>query len=210
MARQSDFKKELAALGTVLDALGSLEETQQKFVLTTAIERLGLSGLNVPDAAARGGDSAGNSTTAGTRSEVSVARDTESANAGTRTTGSTPTAKDFLRAKRPNTEVQRIAVLAYYLARYRDTPDFKTGDITKLNTAAAGARFSNAARFVDNATRAAHFLAPAGKGKKQITAHGEEVVEALPDQEKVKATMAAYRPSGRRGGTKRTSKRKRS
>jgi hypothetical protein len=41
--------------------------------------------------------------------------------------------KDFVMQKRPTTAVERVAVLAYYLTHYRDTPHFKTLDISKLN-----------------------------------------------------------------------------
>src|SRR2546426_11388019 len=34
----------------------------------------------------------------------------------------TLSAKEFLRDKRPVTDVERVACLAYYLAHYRDTP----------------------------------------------------------------------------------------
>src|SRR5436309_11534705 len=45
--------------------------------------------------------------------------------------------KEFLRDKHPMTDVERVTCLAYYLAHYRDTPHFKTVDISTLNTEAA-------------------------------------------------------------------------
>src|SRR5438105_4083846 len=45
----------------------------------------------------------------------------------------TPTPKAFLLEKRPRTDVERVACLAYYLTHYREMPEFKTNDITKLN-----------------------------------------------------------------------------
>ena len=48
-----------------------------------------------------------------------------------------PTPKEFMLQKQPNTDVERVACLAYYLAHYRDIPHFKTTDINKLNTDAA-------------------------------------------------------------------------
>src|SRR4051794_32496429 len=41
--------------------------------------------------------------------------------------------KEFLFQKQPRTDVERIATLAYYLTHYRDTPQFKTLDLSKLN-----------------------------------------------------------------------------
>ena len=46
--------------------------------------------------------------------------------------------KEFLFQKQPKTDVERVACLAYYLTHYRGTPHFKTVDISKLNTEAAG------------------------------------------------------------------------
>ena len=98
--------------------------------------------------------------------------------------------KQFLLDKQPRTDVERVACLAYYLTQYRNTPHFKTLDISKLNTEAAQIKFSNAAVAVDNATKL-HYLVPAAKGTKQISALGEQFVLALPDREKAKAVMAS-------------------
>jgi hypothetical protein len=98
--------------------------------------------------------------------------------------------KQFLLEKQPRTDVERVACLAYYLTHYRSTPHFKTLDISKLNTEAAQIKFSNAAVAVDNATKL-HYLVPAAKGTKQISALGEQFVLALPDREKAKAVMAS-------------------
>ena len=48
--------------------------------------------------------------------------------------------KDFLFRKEPNTDVERVACLAYYLTHRRGTNHFKTIDISKLNTEAAPAQ----------------------------------------------------------------------
>jgi hypothetical protein len=61
--------------------------------------------------------------------------------------------KEFLLQKRPQSDVERVTALAYYLTHYRDTPYFKTLDISKLNTEAAQAKFSNAAYAVENASK---------------------------------------------------------
>ena len=61
--------------------------------------------------------------------------------------------KQFMFQKQPRTDVEKVACLAYYLTHYRDTPHFKTLDISKLNTEAAQAKFSNPTVAVDNATK---------------------------------------------------------
>jgi hypothetical protein len=101
--------------------------------------------------------------------------------------------KEFLFQKRPQSDVERVATLAYYLTHYRDTPHFKTLDISKLNTEAAQAKFSNTAYAVDNATKQG-YLVPAIKGNKQLSAPGELFVEALPDREAAKQAMQTARP----------------
>lgn len=99
-----------------------------------------------------------------------------------------PSPKDFLFQKQPNTDVERVACLAFYLYHYRATPHFKTIDISKLNTEAAQRKFANAAATVSNATRLG-YLAPAPKGMKQLAAEGERYVDELPDQAAAKAAF---------------------
>ena len=110
--------------------------------------------------------------------------------------------KQFMFQKQPKTDVEKVACLAYYLTHYRDTPHFKTLDISKLNTEAAQVKFSNAAVAVDNATKL-RYLVPATKGNKQLGALGEQFVLALPDREKAKELMNGARPRrrGKRNNT---------
>lgn len=108
-----------------------------------------------------------------------------------------PTPRQFLAQKRPDSNYERVACLAFYLTNHGGTPKFKTEHITKLATDAA-VHFSNPALFVKHATNTYHYLAPAGGGQKQITTLGEAVVEALPDREKVKAAIADYKPKRRK------------
>lgn len=99
-----------------------------------------------------------------------------------------PSPKDFLFQKEPNTDMERVACLAYYLTNYRDTKHFKTLDISKLNTEAAQRKLANAASSVYNATQRG-FLAQAPRGMKQLAAEGERFVDALPDRAAAKAAL---------------------
>lgn len=90
--------------------------------------------------------------------------------------------KEFLRDKKPASDVERVACLAYYLTHHRDTPHFKTVDISALNTESAQQKFSNASMAVDNATKAG-LLVQATKGSKQLSASGEHYVQLLPDRD---------------------------
>jgi hypothetical protein len=102
------------------------------------------------------------------------------------------TPKDFLRDKLPQTDVDRIACLAYYLTHYKNMPHFKTLDLSALNTEAAQPKFSNAAVAVSNASRAG-FLVQASKGNNQISSAGELYVQALPDYDAARARIASMR-----------------
>lgn len=105
--------------------------------------------------------------------------------------------KEFLLEKQPQTDVERMACLAFYLTHFRNTRYFKTLELSKLNTEAAQPKFSNAATTSNNALKM-HYLAPATKGQRQISAAGEQFVRALPDRESAKIAMARYRPRKRK------------
>jgi hypothetical protein len=104
--------------------------------------------------------------------------------------------KQFMFQKQPRTDVEKVACLAYYLTHYRDSPHFKTLDISKLNTEAAQAKLSNPAVAVDNATKQ-RYLVPATKGNKQLSAIGEQFVLALPDRDRAREVMSQARPHRR-------------
>lgn len=106
--------------------------------------------------------------------------------------------KEFLLDKKPKSDIERVVCLAYYLTHYRNTPHFKTIDISKLNTEAAQLKFSNPAHAVENASRRG-FLVPAGKnGMKQISAVGEQFVAALPDRENAKVALENVKAKSRK------------
>jgi len=113
----------------------------------------------------------------------------------------TMSAKAFIMDKKPRTDVERVACLAYYLTHYRDTPYFRTVDISKLNTEAAQQKLSNPSYAVENAGKSG-YLVSATKGQKQLSAAGELFVQALPDRGAAKEAMAQARP--RRSARKKT------
>ena len=105
--------------------------------------------------------------------------------------------KDFLWQKQPKTAVERVACLAYYLTHYRDTPFFKTIDISRLNTEAAQVKFSNPTMAVNDAGKTGYLVA-AEKGQKQLSAMGEQFVRALPDRDAARMVASASRHKRRK------------
>jgi hypothetical protein len=90
--------------------------------------------------------------------------------------------------KDPQTNVERIACLAYYLTRYRDTKHFRTLDLSKINTEAAQPKFANATYSLTNALRSG-LIVPASGGLRQLSALGELFVNALPDRDAAQALL---------------------
>jgi len=181
----SKADKEVEAMQKSLVALGGLEQDEQRRVLAWLANKLNLGNAASPFA--------------GTGVKPTVA-----ASMAIRDSGGNLTPKAFFVEKRPVTDVERVTCLAYYLTHSRGTAQFKTKELSELNKEAAQPKFSNTAVAVRNATNQNQFLSQAGGGKKQITARGEAMVEALPDQEKVKAALDAiplrgYRKSKKSG-----------
>lgn len=173
--------QELAAVKTVYGALVSLDDKGRQFVLKTVADRLGSSLPAVES-----------------REQREHYEQNQPPQRGFEAPADAPpapakqTPKDFLRAKQPKSEVHRIACLAYYLTHSRNQPEFKTGDLSKLNSDAGQPRMSNASVTVANAQKGG-FVTPVGRGLKQITTLGEDLVKALPNEEAVKIALQARR-----------------
>jgi len=169
--------QEVNAMRDALQALQGLQQDEQQRALTWLGQKLGV-GIPLPPA--------GGPHTPG----APLGMGSPSADA--------QTPKVFMAKKRPDTVQERITCLAYYLTHYRNTPAFKTKDLTKLNSEAAQPKISNPAFFARNAANA-QYLALAGGGNKQITARGEALVTALPDREAVKKALGDYPLTGKKG-----------
>jgi len=169
MALDESKTNELQVLSQVLDALTPLEADSQTRILETAATffRLGSLRRSHSQEVTQNGDS----------SLSSFSEDRALS------------PKAFIMQKEPRSDVERVACLAYYLTHYRDTPHFKTLDISKLNTEAAQIKFSNPTVAVNNAMQM-HYLVPASGVAKQLSALGEQFVLALPNREAAKAVMA--------------------
>ena len=105
--------------------------------------------------------------------------------------------KEFMLEKQPRTDVERIACLAYFLTHYQNTPYFKTLDLSKLNTDAAQPKFSNAGYAANNAQKLGYLVSATGN-RRQLSAGGEQFVQALPNRDLARKMMVTFRPKRRR------------
>jgi len=180
MANESVFKTSFKAIQTALEALEPLDITQREFALSMILKGLGMS-ASTGSKAQNGSEDKGNNSLSTNVKKM--------------------TAKEFLKNKKPHTDLERLICLAYYLTHVRDTPHFKTEDITALNTESASAKFSNASATARNAVSHSGFLSQAGGGKKQLTVLGEDAVTALPDRDALAKVLAEapkrHRPRGK-------------
>ncbi len=119
----------------------------------------------------------------------------------------TISSKEFMVEKNPLTNIDRMACLGFYLTHYKDTPHFKTLDLSKLNTEAAQQKFTNPAQATKDATRGGIFV-PATKGHKQLSAMGEQYVQALPDKREAKKILHKMRRTKKRTVRRKTSQKK--
>lgn len=176
---------DLTALRAVLESLRPLAKEDQLRILRSVLHFLNLSDL---------GDSGNDTAEISLNERKSVAGQVKKSNLEGSWFTSKPevSPKEFLRQKQPRTDVERIACLAFYLTHYRATQHFKTADLSAVNLEAAQPKFSNASDAASNAQRAG-FLAHGLKGQRQLSAYGEQFVNALPDHEAAK-TVYALRP----------------
>ncbi|MEK7469878.1 MAG: hypothetical protein AAB074_21125 [Planctomycetota bacterium] len=170
MTKSTVITKEFDAIKTALEVLEPLDAKQRQFVVGMILSRL--------DMAAPVANEVAGESSAGSGAEHAGAASTKA-----------PGVRDFLKRKSPATDLERFACLAFYLTQHMGSAAFTTRDITKLNGEAGGQDFSNPAATAMNATRQSKLLSKAGGGKKRITIHGEDLVNALPDRVKVKEVM---------------------
>ena len=165
------------AIPQIVDLLGSFSDDEQSRIIQGVVSYLGLDG----SLGGRTTEDSASSTPAGNRRDPVFSGHEELS------------PKAFLKDKEPQTDIERVACLAYYLTHYRESRYFKTIDISTLNTEAAQRKFTNATFAIRN-TSTRGYLAPAPqKTHKQITAIGEQYVEALPDRQLAKAVMEKSR-----------------
>jgi hypothetical protein len=111
------------------------------------------------------------------------------------------TIRQFLAVKRPESAIEQLACLGYFKEKAGGVAQYKTKDLTALNHDAGGGRIGNPAQAMDNAKKAGILVAVPG-GNAKLSILGEQLVEALPDRDAVKAVRSNVRAPRR--GRKRT------
>jgi hypothetical protein len=187
-----------SALVTVISVLEPLTDSEKKWVLQSAAARWMLTVQS--QAAGEGGDAA-------TSFQLGESgRQTIGQNGDLQSAISKNDPRAFIRLKKPTYDTQRVACLGYFHMKTTGSQGFSSKDIRRLQTDSGGSKI-NLTRALDNATRQAGYLSNRGPREKQLTTLGEDLVEALPDQEAVAALERdARRP--RKGSGKRTSKKR--
>lgn len=175
------------ALLKVIAALEPLPDPEKQWVLQSAASRWAL----VPPM--QGTSVAGGTTGAVVQQVVGGATDVHAAL-------TSKNIRAFIRLKKPQYDVQRIACLAYFNLKTTGQQGFTSKEIQTLHTESGSPKI-NFTRALDNATRKSKYLSNRGPREKQLTTLGEDIVEALPSQEAVNAVEEAARHP-RRGGRK--------
>jgi hypothetical protein len=97
--------------------------------------------------------------------------------------------KDFISLKKPTNNYQKICCYGYFLEHFENIKEFKTEQLSKANTDARQPKVSSMSVFVNDACQKYGFLTPTSKGMKALSSRGEAIVNALPDQTKVKEVL---------------------
>ncbi|RPH96045.1 hypothetical protein EHM69_02470 [candidate division KSB1 bacterium] len=168
--------EEIRVVNEILKMLNELEPEARRRVLATVETFIKFDNLQVNSAPPQS-----------TIAELH-GRQTSLRSDGDFSTDRTISAKQFLFDKKPQSDVERIACLAYYLTHYQDLLEFQTRDVSLLNTEAAQQKFSNPSVAISNAARAGYII-PSSKSYWRISAIGEVYVRALPDRDAAKEAL---------------------
>jgi hypothetical protein len=172
------------ALVSVVKALEPLKEPDRQWVLHAAASKWSLGPVVGSPAVLQQTENGG-------RSAASIGMPS----ADVQSALSKKDVRAFIRAKKPATDVQRVACLVYFLTQTTGQPGASAKEIGQAHTD-SGASKMNMARAIDNATRRSKYLSVRDGRQKQLTTLGEDVVDVLPDQSKVKELESAGKARG--------------
>lgn len=166
----SQLSKKLNAIRRIVEELLKLDEDDRPDVVSFALKQIGLSSSSVSGFPSRDQNSVDDGPD--TNLDESMA--------------------DFVKSKKPQTEYQRVAVIAYYREHKQGKKEFKNAEMSQANTQEARqSKISNITDVVSKARdRYKFFTKGAGKATHQLSTLGADIVNALPDQEEVRALIA--------------------
>lgn len=176
------------ALVVIVDALEALEDADRRWVLQSAASKWAIGLQQSANLGGLGGSSVIQPAPHvipqnGGEADAAIARSDIRA---------------FVRAKRPTTDVERVACLGYFLLKTTGQAGFTSQAINVAHVESGGSAI-NMPRALDNATRRSKYLSNRGAREKQLTTLGEDVVEALPNRDAVAAAeQAAKAPRARK------------
>lgn len=172
----SKLSAKLKAIEVVVKELQKLDEGDRQDVISFALKHVGLT--NNPASTNIGSPQPGQNTSGNSLAvglDMGIDR--------------------FVSSKKPKDQYQRVAVIAYYLEHKENKKEFKNAEMAKANTVdARQPKIANIADVIIKAQNRYKFLTKGmGKATHQLSTLGADVVEALPDQEKVKGLLAGAR-----------------
>jgi len=172
MAKKDNLQlsAKLKAIEVIVKELQKLNENDRSDVVSFALKQVGLTSSSIPSPSQS--------------NQISVSE------------GSGPDLNknmaDFVKSKNPKNEYQRVAVIAYYREYKQSKKEFKNAEMSQANTSEARQpKISNITDVVIKARDRYKFLTKGtGKATHQLSTHGADIVNALPDQAAVKTLIA--------------------
>lgn len=168
----SKLAKKLQAIKIIVTELEKLDEDERGDVISFALKQVGIEGYSDSKPLVAG----------------SVSPDFDPGKSGE--VDHLPL-DQFVKSKKPANEYQRIAVIAYHIERKDGKKEFKNAELSEANIEARQPKIANITAVMSKAQeRYKFFTKGAGKATHQLSTHGTDIVEALPDLGKVKELMA--------------------
>ncbi|MDB5905150.1 MAG: polyketide synthase, partial [Betaproteobacteria bacterium] len=100
-------------------------------------------------------------------------------------------ANTFLDRKRPVSDVDRVACLAYYLTHYEKKAEFRIADLIAINDKAGQNAFYNVRSAIANAVTDGYLIVGIS-GTKRISATGDAYVDLLPNVQAARDALRAH------------------
>jgi hypothetical protein len=178
------------ALKSVIAAIRDLEPTMRNWVLQSAANMWQITVNPAMGATGATGNPVINSIAGNPSPDVATALAAKDVRA-------------FIRLKKPDTDIERVACLGYFIVKTTGAAGFSAKEVKQAHVDSGGSAM-NFPRALDNATRRSKYLSNRGPREKQLTTLGEDVVEALPNREAV--ANLKHKPARKRKAAKRTAK----